>query len=645
MLQRSAAVISILLASMVTAASDPNVVLRREFMQAYAAAERGKPAVADSTALQKYELYPYLQAIRLLHDLQQPASGDTVRTALDQNIATFLEQQTTAPVTRDLRRAWLLDLAVRAQWDTFIKYYRADSGDTELRCHALNALLATQHEADAATQVVSLWLNPNRLTPACNAPFQWAQDKGLITPALIEQRTRLALKSGNTSLARDLAALLPESQAEPLKQWAVLIEKPQQAIDALIATPNLAVEVPALQDGWQRLARKDQDAAIERLPRLASARRWSDAVASPYNLSLALALSWSRRAETVQYFDRVLPNDMTEQAYEWHARAALWSGDWQRAARVIASMPAALKAQARWRYWKARCAERLNDADAARANYQQLVSSDDNYYAAMAAARLKTTYTPHLQSLFAEPAIMQQLMKLPNMIRVRELIATDLRSFAPQEWNAVYDGLKPPEQLAAIQLAHDWTWYDQAIALAAKLGLYNDYDFLYPRPYDAEIKAAAKLSGLSVDLIYAQMRQESLYRTDAKSSAGALGLLQLQPDSARQTAKQLKMPRPSNDDLYNPVVNIPLGAANIKSMIDSFDGQLVAGLAAYNAGPNAARRWLPSAPLDADIWIENIPYNETRTYVQRVLWHSLIFHWLRNGMPLDTQAWLVQVKP
>ena len=80
-------------------------------------------------------------------------------------------------------------------------------------------------------------------------------------------------------------------------------------------------------------------------------------------------------------------------------------------------------------------------------------------------------------------------------------------------------------------------------------------------------------------------------------------------------------------------------------MLDRFDGQLPLALAAYNAGPGAVQRWLPARAMDPDIWIENIPYNETRTYVLRILWHTIVFAWLRDPQARDTQDWLNAVKP
>ncbi len=647
---KGVAAVVTLLAGAVIAASDPNTAVRQEFMQAHAAVQAGSLAANDSAALQGYILYPYLQAARLQLALTQATRHVAV---LDRSINEFLLAQGNAPAARSLRRVWLLDLAARAEWRQFLANLPANGSDAELRCLAATAQLngnagaaqsATLNDAPGSS-LTGLWLNANRLPSACNAPFEWARSNRIITVELIEQRARLALQSGNVVLARELAGMLPREQAEPLRQWALLIEKPQQAIDALIARPQLKVESAALQDGWLRLARKDQDAALQRWSRLLRARDLDKTAASPYALSLALALSWSRRHEALQYFARVMPADMTEQAHEWRVRAALWASEWRSVRQGIAIMPETLRMQARWRYWLARAHEQLRDVEAARALYQALVDKDDNYYAVMAAARLRSHYAPHPQPLPRDAAMIQALAKTPAMQRIRELLAVQLRNEADAEWHQAFATLQPGEHLAAAQLAHEWSWFDQAVATTAKLGLYNDYEFLYPQPYDAEVSAAARRSGLSADLIYAVMRQETLFRADARSVANARGLLQLLPETARATARRHGLPTPGADDLFDPAINVPLGAVYLKSLTDRFDGQVALALASYNAGPNATRRWLPAQAMELDIWMENIPYNETRAYVQRVLWHSLVFHWLRTDAPLDTQAWLARVKP
>jgi soluble lytic murein transglycosylase len=175
--------------------------------------------------------------------------------------------------------------------------------------------------------------------------------------------------------------------------------------------------------------------------------------------------------------------------------------------------------------------------------------------------------------------------------------------------------------------------------------VFNDYELLYPAPYEREVRSAARISGIHQELIYSVMRQESLYRPDAMSAAGARGLLQMLPETARRTARAWSQPQPAPDDLFKPAINVPLGAAHLRELIDRFRGQTVVALAGYNAGPRAAARWLPPQSVEPDVWIENIPYNETRNYVQRILWHNVVFGWLRTGEPQKADAWLARVAP
>jgi soluble lytic murein transglycosylase len=152
------------------------------------------------------------------------------------------------------------------------------------------------------------------------------------------------------------------------------------------------------------------------------------------------------------------------------------------------------------------------------------------------------------------------------------------------------------------------------------------------------------MSGLPQDLIYAIIRQESLYRADARSSAGALGLMQLLPETARRTAKAWRLPPPTRSSLLEPSANVPLGSAYLRDVLDRYDGQASLAIGSYNAGPGAVRRWLPESPMAMDAWVENIPYNETRSYVQRVSWHMIVFGWLDERKPRDVSGWLGTIR-
>ena len=627
-----------MLAALVTpwnAFGDEYAAARTRFRVAYAAAQAGggDPAASDDEALRAYPLYPYLEVARLGHDL-----------GADARIAAYLEEHGTAPYARSLRGAWLGDLGRRKQWEMYLRHYD-DAIDTSptLRCHALAARVALGRDAGLEEAVAAVWLTPESLPDTCEPAFDWLRSRKRLGVELIERRARLALAAGETQLARYLAKSLPGPTAAPLLRWATLVERPAQSIDHLIAQEDAEVEADALLAGWTRLARTDPDGAASRFAALVESRGMDERAASPYALAAALALAWSRSPDALQFFSRVTPADFDDIAHEWHARAALWAGDWALAARAIEAMPETLRTQNRWRYWAARAQEATGDAEGARAGYAGVVPTD-NWYAVLSAARLGQRFAPTLQEISFDERAIDELAHEGGMVRARELLLCDLVSEAGTEWRSAYGELTSAQRVQAIGLADRWGWHHQAIAAAAQQTLYNDYPLLYPRPYDKEVRAAVHLTDLPAELIYAVIRQESLYRADAGSDAGALGLMQLLPSTARRAARHWGLAAPTRADLLRPAVNVPIGAGELASLLDRFHGQVLLATAAYNAGPNAVRRWLPGSAIDNDIWVENIPFNETRTYVQRVAWHRVVFRWLDDRKPRDMSAWLGRLR-
>jgi soluble lytic murein transglycosylase len=404
------------------------------------------------------------------------------------------------------------------------------------------------------------------------------------------------------------------------------------------------VDPAALLAGWTRLARTNPSAASERYRGLMSARGLTEQTGSPYALALALSLAWNHDPRALEYFDLVATPDFDDSALEWRARAAILSGDWKLVSKVIAAMSETNRQTARWRYWSARAAVQLHDSSQARRLYESILG-DDNYYSGMAAARLHRLVAPRLQSLPLEAELLASIERVPAMERARELFLCGMRQEALAEWQLGYGSLSEAGRLQSIHLAARWQWYDQAITVATAQQVFNDYILLYPRPFDPQVEQAAQLAQLAPEFIYAVLRQESLYRADAVSSADARGLMQLQLDTARRTARLWKQPRPDLADLFDPATSTRLGAARLRTLLDQFDGQVPLVLAAYNAGANAVLRWLPRQSMDPDVWIENIPYGETRVYVQRILWHVLTFSWLRTKEAQQTHSWLSAIRP
>lgn len=615
---------------------------RSAFKEAYARvfANVPEPAVDDSASLRNYPLYPYLEAARI----QQALAGkpETLE-PVDKKAAEFVAAYSQSPVVRNLQRTWLDSLAQRSQWGLFLTAYRDDLASDALRCKSFIARIELGNTVGLDADIAKQWLVPRSLLE-CERPFAWLKEKGGLTPDLIERRVRLTLEAGDAAFARQLIPQLPPERAGLLLQWASLLEKPKQGLDALIASPQTTVDDAVLLAGWTRLARTDRAAAKERYEALVRARSLDRDKASRYALALALPLAWDRDAVTLDYFARVAKTDFDDPAWEWRARAALWAKDWSEVLRSIEAMTPATRQTARWRYWEARAAEQKRDSKRARPLYESLLK-DDNYYSALSAARLKRTIAPTPQATTVDPELLGTISVLPAFVRARELFLCGMKQEANIEWLVGFDSLNVNARLQAIRLAVDWGWYDQAVSTATTQRVFNDYLLLYPRPYDKEVDAAARFTQLQPDLVYGVVRQESLYRPDALSSAGARGLMQLLPDTARRAARLWKRPVPELADLFDPAINTSLGAAELRTLLDRFNGQTVVALAGYNAGPNAATRWLPLERVDADIWVENIPYNETRGYVQRILWHSVVFAWLRTGGEAQsTAAWLGPVK-
>jgi len=185
----------------------------------------------------------------------------------------------------------------------------------------------------------------------------------------------------------------------------------------------------------------------------------------------------------------------------------------------------------------------------------------------------------------------------------------------------------------AAHLASLWGWYSQTIATLAQADEWDDVVLRYPRPYAPIIAASSQLTEVPPDWILAIIRQESLFRKDAVSRADARGLMQMQPATAIAVAKRWHFATPSRDALFDPAVAVPLGAAYVHELLDRYGHQLDLTLAAYNAGPVSVARWLPPQPVDADVWIENIPYTETRGYVQHIFEHLVAFAAARNAEP------------
>lgn len=624
------------------ATGDPLAAGRAAFATAYAdGAASAEPAGGDPAALSRYPLYPWLSAARLRQALaKSPLESEPA-------VAGFLLAQGDAPAGRELRRSWLRQLAARQDWSAFLGAWREEISDPALRCQALEAWRATGTAADTAAELAERWVQEAELPAECAPMLAWLRTQPVYDSALIERRLRGRLLDGDLRRARPLIAELPARLQPRYLAWARTLEDPAGQFARLAAGEPNALDDEALRDSFLRYARKAQDDAATRLPALLARLRPALPTAEALTASAALPLAWSRDPRALELFKAAdgSGQPLEERALEWRLRAAIWDEDWAQVLAWAETLPERLAGQPRWRYWRARALEALDRSDEARALYQTLNREFDSY-GLLASWRLGSAWTPpsRPQAVLGAEA-RAALAANPAFVRADEAWRLGLKNIASLEWRAAYDSLAPDHRPALVAIANQWGWYDQAVVTATRQGLFDDVPALFQRPYSAQIEAAERLSGTPAHWIYAVMRKESVFKVDAVSSADAIGLLQLLPSTAKLVAKRFQRPAPSREQLFDPAVNVPLGALHLREMVDKYQGRWIMALAAYNAGPRAAERWLPSdgRVREADIWIENIPYNETRVYVQRILLHVAAYRWLETGKPVRANNWLPPV--
>src|SRR5579863_3266966 len=611
---------------------------QQEFMAAMQRVSQHVPEPPDSPALQAYVIYDYLLAARMRRDLELKPGED-----LDAAIDAFVQAHGQQPVARNLRHDWLVSLAQRRRWDWFLP--RAlEVTDPVLLCDRLEGRLEGGDTQGLDVEALARWNLPQKAPRECDAVFAWLRQKGLLTASLAQIRARAALAAENPKLAREFVTDVPPADAGPLLQWAQLLESPKAALEMLATGGATAVEPEALEAGFNRLARSDPAAALALLPRLLARPDMTPALQGRLQHDAALGAAYGRIPAAIAALASVPAGAVDDDVREWRARVALWNGNYGGALSAIEQMPAALAALPRWRYWRARAVAATRGAEAAAPLYADIAGLRD-YYGYLAADQLHRGYALNAQPTFDDEAAQHALAARPGLVRAHALFDCDLTDEAGLEWATAMSDADPALKVQAAHLAARWGWYAQSIASLAQAGEWNDVPLRYPRPYPKAVAEASTLASIPADWIWAVMRQESLFRKDAVSHADARGLMQMLPATAAAVARRWHLPHLRKDALFDPSVAIPLGAAHLRELLDRHSGQLTLSLAAYNAGSTAAARWLPPHSMDADVWVENIPYSETRAYVQHIMEHIVAFAVVSAAAPPHLAELMPPVEP
>ena len=592
---------------------------REQFSRAWKAASRGnrKVFLQLMPALKDYLLYPYLQYEDLRY---RRASADI------QEMATFLDGHRDWAFTAGLRTAWLKSLGEKARWDSLLKYAN-DSNDTKVRCYLAQAQIAHGQTDGLMAVAQRLWAVGKSQPDACDPVFKWLREQGGITPGLAWERIRLAMEARQPRLTLYLARFVPASDRTWVEAWQRQDRTGYRRLDRAQQWPDLEKSRQITAYGLRSLARSDPDRAWQVFEALDDHFNWSGDVQGAILREIALWSAVGIAAGTSKRM-RAIPGMYRDGTLlEWWVRYGLATENWAEVILVIASMPPDLRDDARWRYWDARARLFLGDSDYAHQSLGEL-AQEASYYGFLSADYLDQPYSICPQEPQVDQASVLALRRQPGFQRALELRQAGMRNWSRSEWQMATRQLDNEGLRLAAALAIEESWPDLAIFALGNSGDLRWYEWRFPVEYSALVESHAHSKNLDVSWVMGLMRSESAMAEDAVSPAGARGLMQLTPDTARHLAKRNSYPYTGRDQLMQAETNILFGTTYLRELIDRFGNNPVLVSGAYNAGPNVVDRWLKSQPgSEPAIWIETLPYSETRDYIPRVLAFSTIYDW------------------
>ncbi len=613
----SLALVAITLAGPAWALSDQ--ALFKHARQAYVA--KNSAALAEDVNQlkdQQYLLAPYADYWLMLLKLDQ---------ARDEEVQNFLAQYRAMPFNDRLRGEWLKKLAKQENWPAFFDELTFFNGeDKAIQCYAL---LGHQQlkDQDVTLQAKALWLSSADLPGSCTPLFDAMQKNGALSTEDIWARFRLALLDGNVAVAKSVIARLASIDRADLKWLDKAESMPQLALDKASASLKTRFGAEAYVYAIDRLAQTKLDDAITHYHKM---HTLLDADLSAVGWG-RIAYRAARQHDThaLHYYAQSEGAVLSAEQLAWKTRAALRAADWPAVLNSIALMPAKQSEDGVWRYWKARA---LKETAAKSAEQIALANSifrklanERHYYAWLAAEELDSVMaSPALDYQVSEQEVLL-LASQPAIKRAQEFQRLDMRWESKVEWLSAIRDFDDKQLLVAAEYAMRQKWYDMAINTADNTKFTHNFNLRYPTPYRDLFQTYAQDADLDEAWVYGLARQESHFMHFAKSGVGASGLMQLMPATAKWVAQRIGLTDYKHSKLHDLHTNIEFGTHYMRYALDLMADQVVMATAGYNAGPNRAKQWLADEPMEAAIYIESIPFTETRIYVQKVMANAQIY--------------------
>lgn len=606
---------------------------RKNFLRAEDAFSRGHMANYRryKKRLLDYPLLPYLEYKEIIKALQKKPRKKTKTLIKD-----FFNSYPDSPLISRINQAWF-EHALR--FDRIETAQRLFTGNHEpkqtcayLRLVAKKRSLDENHFA----LVDTLWLHPKSLPRICDPILKRWTEAGHRTPEKIWQRLVLASEQREKHLVDYLTRLLPENERPLAKTWYAVSQQP-----ALITRhwPKLVGDVSKSHHGLDLLK-----VGLLNLAKIAPEKAsivWRDieaAVVLKPNPSFQLESQFEvnvvntianyfaayQHPDTLSWIESLPMEQVNAETRRWQIVHYLARKAWGKALFHIAHLPDAETRQ--WQYWQARVLIELGSFSGAADILNELAKTR-GYYGFLAANLLGRSGNLDHMPLFIPNFLLNRFEKIPAVARAKELLLLKRVVDARREWRTLKT-LLPSEELflAAGVLADRWGWHDRAIVALAKADYFDDLDIRFPMPHLKTINGFSNRFQVPTSLALAVARQESIFMTDSLSGSGALGLMQVLPSTAKEIARRFKMPYPGNFRLLEPENNIQFGTAYLNRLLKFKEDNVVLTAAAYNAGPFRVKRWRQHlAHVPEDLFIEMLPYKETRQYVKNVLAYQYIY--------------------
>ncbi|MAL97618.1 MAG: lytic murein transglycosylase [Alteromonadaceae bacterium] len=599
------------------------------FEQAEKALRNGQKAkYRDLKArLADYPLYPYLE-------LQEVQSRFYV--ASPEEVQHVVDQYADVPLAEVVKTRWLYELGRRTDWAALLEAIPQPAPGNNLRCLELRAKLEVEGVEAISSDMPSLWLTGHSLPDGCDPVLEaWRKADGL-SPDLLWQRAALAIKAGNSGLADYLKRYMNADLRAATDTLAKVHRDPARVAKVENFPPSLPRVTEIVAHGMVQYSRREPEQATALWPEYKNTLPFTPAQTSSVNRSLALMMAVRYLPQAPELLAEARAADADPNLYEWQARVYLRTGDWKAVKATIGGFPEDLRNESRWQYWLARAEAQLGRHDSAQARFA-VAASERNFYGFMAADRLGAPYRLNHQSHPFNEEDVQAIRSMPAVSRAHEFYQMGRLREARQEWTGLLSRLEPHQVLVASHMARAWGWHEQGVRGAIVAQQWDDLQMRFPLAHQELFTNHATLRKLDVNWVYALARQESAFMPDARSPAGALGLLQLMPATARQTAQETGRPLKNNQQLLQPARNIELGTAHLAELLTRFNNNRILATAAYNAGAHRVTEWLREGgdQLEPDVWIETMPYYETRQYVQNVLAYTVIYGFRRGEPPAN----------